>query len=49
MQTIDKINQTMGSNSLFFAAQGIQKNWMMKRDYQSPSYTSNWNQLPIVS
>jgi len=49
MQTIDKINQTMGSNSLFFAAQGIQKSWMMKRDYQSPSYTSNWNQLPIVS
>ena len=49
MQTMDKINQTMGTNSLFFAAQGIQKNWMMKRDYQSPSYTSNWDQLPIVS
>jgi len=48
MQTIDQINQTMGTNSLFFAAQGIQKAWMMKRDYKSPSYTSNWDQLPIV-
>ncbi len=48
MQCIDNINQSMGTNSLFFAAQGIEKKWMMKRDHQSPHYTSNWDQLLIV-
>jgi DNA polymerase V len=49
MKTIDEINHSMGANSLFYAAQGIEKQWMMKRDYQSPHYTSDWKQLLVVS
>ncbi len=49
MQTIDQINQNMGKNKVFFAAQGIEKKWMMQRNYQSPHYTSDWEQLLRVS
>ena len=45
MQTIDKINKTE-NGPVTFLAQGIKKEWSMKRELQSPKYTTNWNQLP---
>lgn len=48
MSVIDNINQQMGCNSLFFAAQGIKQHWKTKRDYQSPHYTTQWEQIPGV-
>ena len=45
MQTIDKINKTENGPETFLA-QGIKKEWSMKRELQSPKYTTNWNQLP---
>ncbi|WP_114417060.1 translesion error-prone DNA polymerase V subunit UmuC [Marinospirillum perlucidum] len=47
MQTLDQINQK-GLGRVFFAAQGIQKGWSMKRDYLSPAYTTRWSDLPRV-
>jgi DNA polymerase V len=48
MLTLDTINKKMGNNSLFFAAQGIDQHWKSKRDYQSPHYTTKWEEIPSV-
>lgn len=45
---IDKVNMKMGSDTLFYAGTGVERNWSMKRDMKSPHYTTNWNELPIV-
>lgn len=47
MQLIDKLNQSPNSQ-VFFARQGVENNWKMKRQRLSPSYTTNWKQLPWV-
>jgi len=51
MQAFDKINQRFGSNSVRYAATGSTKNqkWKTVRQRCSPSYTTNWDQLPKVS
>ncbi len=48
MQTVDKINRTMGSNTLHYAAEGIQKPWQMRRAFLSPRYTTKWDEIPVV-
>ena len=45
MRVVDGINQS-GKASLFFAGQGIQKTWSMKRDMLSPAYTTRVSDLP---
>jgi len=47
MQVVDKINQA-GRGTLWFAGQGIEKSWAMKRDMLSPAYTTRFSDLPIV-
>jgi DNA polymerase V len=47
MTTIDKINRS-GVGKITFAAQGIEKSWSMKRDFQSPRYSTNWGELLVV-
>ena len=47
MKTIDKINAT-GKNRVTFAAQGLRKPWSMQRHFQSPKYTTNWDELLVV-
>ncbi len=47
MKMIDKINAN-GKNKITFAAQGIRKPWSMQRHFQSPKYTTNWDDLLIV-
>lgn len=44
MQSIDKINKELGHNAVYFGAQGIKNIWAMK----SPSYTTNWKEIPLV-
>lgn len=48
MQSLDKINQKMGRNTIFFAAQGIKKPWVMKSGFKSPHYTTNWKEIPMA-
>ena len=45
MKTIDRINKT-SNGPVTFLSQGIKKEWSMKRELQSPRYTTNWYQLP---
>jgi len=47
MRVIDGLNQS-GKASLFFAGQGIQKSWSMKREILSPAYTTRVSDLPVV-
>lgn len=46
MQVVDKLNRD--GNRVWFAGQGIQKGWKMKRQMLSPSYTTNWKELPVA-
>lgn len=48
MQVMDKINHRYGSQTIQLASSGISKKWQMKADYKSPSYTTDWNELPVV-
>ncbi len=47
MQVVDRINQA-GRGTLWFAGQGIEKSWAMKREMLSPSYTTRFADLPVV-
>lgn len=48
MQTIDGLNRTYGKNTVFFASQGIQQNWQMKRGQMTKAYTTRWENIPVV-
>ncbi len=48
MEVLDGINKS-GKGKVWFAGQGIQKAWQMKRKMLSPAYTTRWSELPIVS
>ena len=45
---MDEINRRFGRGSLFHLAEGIKRPWTMKREMLTPSYTTDWNQLPEV-
>lgn len=47
MRVVDRINHT-GMGKVWFAGQGINKGWQMKRDMLSPRWTTNWNELPTA-
>lgn len=46
MQVMDRINTTWGRGTLRSAAEGVRKEWAMKRENKSPNYTTRWNELP---
>jgi len=48
MACFDKINEKYGSHTLFIGTQGVTKNWSMKRNFLSPSYTTSLNDIPKV-
>jgi len=47
MALMDKLNR-QGRGTLYFAGQGIQQAWQMKREMLSPRYTTRCSDLPIV-
>ncbi|CAH0992089.1 Protein UmuC [Sinobacterium norvegicum] len=47
MNTIDRVNRS-GKTQIFFASQGIDKPWSIKRQYLSPAYTTRWADIPRV-
>jgi len=45
-KTMDAINRRYGADSIVIAASGIKhQDWGMSRRYQSPRYTTQWNEL----
>ena len=49
MQVMDHINAIWGRGTLHSGAEGVQKEWKMKREQKSPGYTTRWDQLPEAS
>ncbi len=48
MDIVDKINNTMGENTLFYGSLGIKNKWQMRRNLLSPKYTTSWKDIPKV-
>ena len=48
MKSLDEINYRYGSSTLKIAAEGIQKDWQMKRKKISPCYTTRFNEIMVV-
>ncbi|MBN4751846.1 DUF4113 domain-containing protein, partial [Escherichia coli] len=45
MNAVDRINRA-GKGRIFFAGQGIDVEFAMRREMLSPEYTTDWNALP---
>ncbi|EEW0979288.1 DUF4113 domain-containing protein [Escherichia coli] len=48
MKTLDELNQS-GKGKVWFAGRGTAPEWQMKREMLSPSYTTQWTEIPIAS
>ncbi|HHT7414901.1 TPA: Y-family DNA polymerase [Raoultella ornithinolytica] len=48
MEVLDHLNAKNGRGALYFAGQGIQTDWQMKRDMLSPRYTTRYSDLLFV-
>lgn len=49
MQVLDNINQRYGRDTSFFASQGINPDWSMRRSLLTPQYTTNWSHIPKIN
>ncbi|MGK6418577.1 Y-family DNA polymerase [Citrobacter freundii] len=45
MEVLDHLNAKDGRGTLYFAGQGVQTQWAMKRDMLSPRYTTRYSDL----
>ncbi|EKD41019.1 MAG: DNA-directed DNA polymerase, partial [uncultured bacterium] len=48
-QALDRINDRWGKDTLQYASAGLTKPWHHKQAMKSPSYTTNWRELPVVA
>lgn len=48
MATLDKVNRS-GKGQIWFAGQGIRRDWQMKREMLSPAYTTRISDLPCAA
>lgn len=46
MYVMDSINRKMGKDSVTVGATGTKQRWAMRREQKSPSYTTDWGELP---
>lgn len=45
IDSIDRINNSCGRDTVFYASSGINKKWKMKQAQLSPCYTTRWSDL----
>lgn len=48
MEVLDHLNAKDGRGTLYFAGQGVQQQWQMKREMLSPRYTTRYSDLLTV-
>ena len=48
MKALDSLNERYGRGTVKVSTQGAYKSWQMKSERKSPSYTTNWDELPLV-
>lgn len=49
MEVLDHLNAKDGKGTLYFAGQGVEQQWQMKREMLSPRYTTRYSDLVKVS
>jgi DNA polymerase V len=49
MSAMDSINHKMGKESIKLASEGFTRPWKMKQGNKSPSYTTKWGEIPVIS
>ncbi|HQS59459.1 MAG: DNA polymerase V subunit UmuC [Gallionellales bacterium 35-53-114] len=49
MAAMDGINLRMGKGAIHLASDGVEQSWRMNRDSMTPAYTSNWEELAVVT
>ena len=45
MEQVDNINFSMRGDVVKFASSGTKRDWKMRKDFQSPRYTTRWEEL----
>ena len=48
MTAIDQLNTRFGRGAVKISTQGTHKGWQMKQERKSPSYTTDWSELPLT-
>jgi DNA polymerase V len=48
MAVIDGLNKRYGRGTVKVSTQGAFKTWQMNQNQKSPSYTTDWQQVPVV-
>lgn len=48
MNTMDSINKKYSKGTIKLTSEGNQKSWAMRRQFKSPNYTGDWNELPQI-
>lgn len=48
METVDKLNQAYGRNTVSVFSVGTKKTWTMRRENMSPCYTTQWTDVPVA-
>ena len=49
MTALDAINDRWGADTLHYASSGITKAWKTRFHRRSPAYTTEWDELPVVT
>jgi DNA polymerase V len=49
MAIVDALNHIFGRDTLFFAAQGITRDWRMRQTMLSQRFTTRWDELALVT
>ncbi len=49
MKLLDKTNSRFGRHTLSYGSEGLEQPWKMNRNFKSPSYTTNWDELPEIN
>ena len=49
MRTIDQLNINHGRGTVRFATSGFQRGWKLRSEQRSPHYTTDWDDLLVVS
>jgi len=48
MTVLDRVNRSMGRQTLKIASEGFRQPWKMKQGNKSPAYTTRWEDLPAA-
>lgn len=48
MQGIDQLNSRYGRGTVKLLTQGVAQDWIMRQEFKSPRYTTNWSELKQV-